>query len=340
MIKVGIVGITGFAGFELLKILSFHKEVSLEYIAARSEINKSVSDIYPQISTYKDKIIEEIDINKINELDVVFLALPHTVSMEIAKSIYNYVKIIDLSADFRLSDTNTYKKWYKKEHTAKELVDKAVYGLCEINRDKIKNASLIANPGCYATSIILPLAPILKYIDTKDIISDSKSGVSGAGRGLKEGLQFCEVNENFKAYSVANHRHTPEIEEFLNSISQQDIQLTFSPHLLPIQRGILSTIYVKPNRKLTKKEILDIYKSFYDNSLFVRIKSELPSINNVKGTNFCDIGFELDERNNRLIIISVIDNLIKGASGQAVQNMNIMLNLNETEGLIPYPYYP
>jgi N-acetyl-gamma-glutamyl-phosphate reductase len=184
------------------------------------------------------------------------------------------------------------------------------------------------------------LAPILEYIDTKDIISDSKSGVSGAGRGLKEGLQFCEVNENFKAYSVANHRHTPEIEEFLSSISQKDIQLTFSPHLLPIQRGILSTIYVKPNKKLTKEEILDIYESFYSNSLFVRIKSELPSINNVRGTNFCDIGFELDKRNNRLIIVSVIDNLIKGASGQAVQNMNIMFNLNETEGLIPYPYYP
>jgi N-acetyl-gamma-glutamyl-phosphate reductase len=340
MIKTGIVGITGFTGLELLKILSLHSKISLEYIASRSETSKLISDIYPQFEKLSDKQIEKIDIDRIKQLDVVFLALPHTVSMEIAKEIADYVKIVDLSADFRLKNIDTYKKWYKKEHTATGLIEKAVYGLCEINREKIAHASLVANPGCYATSIELPLAPILEYIDTKDIISDSKSGVSGAGRGLKEGMQFCEVNENFKAYSVANHRHTPEIEEFLSSISNSDVNLTFSPHLLPIQRGMLSTIYVKFKNQVKKENLYDMYNNFYKDSFFVRIKDEIPAVNNVRGTNFCDIGFEIDERNNRVIIISVIDNLIKGASGQAVQNMNIMFNVDEKEGLIPYPYYP
>jgi N-acetyl-gamma-glutamyl-phosphate reductase len=340
MIKTGIVGITGFTGLELLKILSLHSKVSLEYVASRSETSKLISDIYPQFEKLSDKRIEKIDIDHIKQLDVVFLALPHTVSMEIAKEVAGYVKIVDLSADFRLKNIDTYKKWYKKEHTATGLIEDAVYGLCEINREKIAHASLVANPGCYATSIELPLAPILEYIDAKDIISDSKSGVSGAGRGLKEGMQFCEVNENFKAYSVAKHRHTPEIEEFLSSISNSDVNLTFSPHLLPIQRGMLSTIYVKFKDQVKKENLYDIYNNFYKDSFFIRIKDEIPTVNNVRGTNFCDIGFEIDERNNRVIIISVIDNLIKGASGQAVQNMNIMFNIDEKEGLIPYPYYP
>ena len=340
MIKAGIVGITGFAGLELLKILMLHKDVSLDYIASRSQVGKDVCDIYPQFNNVLKNRIEKIDVESMNQLDVVFLSLPHTVSMDIAKEICESVKVIDLSADFRLSNPDIYKKWYKKEHTAKNLIKDAVYGLCEINKDAVKYARLIANPGCYATSIIMPLLPVLDFIDEKNIIADSKSGVSGAGRGVKEGLQFCEVNENFKAYSVAHHRHTPEIEEFLSTFSHKDIRLTFSPHLLPIQRGILSTIYVNMNRRMERADIFDIYNNFYRDSFFVRIKEQLPAINDVRGSNFCDIGFEIDERNNRLVIVSVIDNLIKGASGQAVQNMNIMFGLEEAEGLVPYPYYP
>ncbi len=340
MISAGIVGITGFAGLELVKILSFHKDTVLNYIASRSDVGKKLSDIYPQFKGLIDITVEDIDIERIKNLDVLFLALPHTVSMDIAKQVYGNVKIIDLSADFRLSNADTYKTWYKKEHLAQDILKEAVYGLCEINRKQIKMSTLTANPGCYATSVILAAAPILKYIDTKNIIADSKSGVSGAGRGVKEGLQYCEVNENFKAYSVCNHRHTPEIEEFLSKISNTDVQLIFSPHLIPMQRGILSTVYVQPKNPIDKEYLFDLYEKFYLNSPFVRISKGLPSTNNVKGSNFCDIGFEVDSRSGRVVIVSVIDNLIKGASGQAVQNMNIMFNLNETEGLMPYPYYP
>ncbi len=339
MIKVGIVGITGFAGLELLKILLKHRFIQVEYISSRSENGKNLTDIYPQFSNIFDTKIEEIDTEKIKSLDVVFLALPHTISMEIAKNLYGSVRIIDLSADFRLSSVDVYEKWYNKKHTAADLLKKAVYGLPELNKEKIAKSNLIANPGCYATSIILPLSPILDYIDKKSIIADSASGVSGAGRGVKSNLQFCEVNENFKAYSVAKHRHTPEVEEVLSSISD-GVKITFSPHLLPLQRGILSTVYAKLNKSIEKDEVFDICKRFYKNEFFVRIKKELPSLNSVRGSNFCDIGIEIDEENNRLIMVSAIDNLIKGASGQAVQNMNIMFNLNEEEGLELLSYYP
>ena len=340
MIKIGIIGITGFTGLELLKILSLHKDISLEYIASRSENGKKVGEVYPQLDTVLPNKIEPIDVERIKRLNAVFLSLPHTVSMEIAKDICDYVKIIDLSADFRLSNVDTYKIWYKKEHLSKVLLDKAVYGLTELNRNKIKTASLIANPGCYATSVILPLAPLADLVDAGSIIADSKSGVSGAGRKAKEGLQFCEVNENFKAYSVAQHRHIPEIEETLSSIYEKDVKITFTPHLLPIQRGILSTVYANLKKSVSKNEVLSIYRDFYKNDFFIRIKDEMPSLNNVRGTNFCDIGLEIDERNNRIVIVSVIDNMIKGASGQAVQNFNVMFDLKEEEGLSPYPYYP
>jgi len=340
MIKIGIIGITGFTGLELLKILSLHKDISLEYIASRSENGKRIGEVYPQFDTVLPNKIESIDIDKIKRLDAVFLSLPHTVSMEIAKDIYGYVKIIDLSADFRLSNVDTYKLWYKKEHLSKSLLDNAVYGLTELNRNTIKTANLIANPGCYATSVILPLAPLADLINTDSIIADSKSGVSGAGRKAKDGLQFCEVNENFKAYSVAKHRHMPEIEETLSRIYAKDIKITFTPHLLPVQRGILSTIYADLEKSVSKNEVLSVYKEFYKNDFFIRIKEELPSLNSVKGTNFCDISFEIDKRSNRIVIVSVIDNMVKGASGQAVQNFNVMFDFQETEGLFPYPYYP
>ncbi len=340
MIEIGIIGITGFTGLELLKILSSHKYASINYIASRSEQDKKIGELYPQFCGVLDNRVEKIDMNKMKHTDVVFLSLPHTVSMEIAKDIYKYTKIIDLSADFRLSNAQTYERWYDKKHSAKELLSEAVYGLTEINRNRIKTSKLIANPGCYATSVILPLAPVMDLVDEKSIIADSKSGVSGAGKKAKEGLQFCEVNENFRAYSVANHRHIPEMEEVLSEISQKDIKLTFTPHLLPLQRGILSTVYANLNKKVSKNEVMEIYKNFYKGDVFIRIKDSVPSLSNVRGSNFCDIGFEIDENNNRIVIVSVIDNMIKGASGQAVQNMNVMFNLKETEGLSPYPYYP
>lgn len=340
MINVGIIGVSGFAGFELVKILSLHKQVNIEYIASRSLAGKKFCDVFPQYVNIFDKTIESISEERASSCDVVFLALPHTVSMDIVNILFGKTKIIDLSADFRLKSIKNYEKWYKKKHTSERFLKNAVYGLCELNKDEIQNSSLIANPGCYATSIILPLLPIIDKADARNIIADSKSGVSGAGRKLNETLQFCSVNENFKAYSVAAHRHTPEIEEVLSGVSQDNISITFSPHLLPVQRGILSTIYVNLKENLKTQDIFNIYNNFYKNRTFVRIKETLPQLNDVKGSNFCDIGFVLDKRNNRLVLVSVIDNLIKGASGQAVQNMNIMFKLKESEGLLPYPYYP
>lgn len=337
MIKIGIVGITGFTGFELFKVLALHKGVEITYLASRSAAGKRLKEIFPQLNSTAQ--IEEIDIERINGLDAVFLALPHTVSMEVAKAVKNHVRIIDLSADFRLKDPAVYERFYKKPHTATELLKTAVYGLPEINKEKISKARIVANPGCYATSAILGIAAFLPYIETDSIIVDSKSGVSGAGRGVKEHLQFCEVNENFYAYSIARHRHTPEIESTLSELSGKPVNITFSPHLLPIQRGILSTIYATLTQNLSLEKLYDRLNQFYSKAPFVRIKRHLPQIKEVSRTNYCDIGIELDIRNNRIIIVSVLDNLVKGASGQAVQNFNIMFGFNEEEGLgIPAGY--
>ncbi len=335
MIRVGIAGITGFAGLELIKILLNHKEVEIEHICSRSETGKRLFEVYPQFLGVFDKVIEPIDVDKLQRVDVVFLALPHTVSAGLAKELYGKTRIIDISADFRLKDSEVYKTWYKVDHPAPELLNKAVYGLVELNRDSIEDSILVANPGCYATSVILAVAPVAKYVNGM-VISDSKSGVSGAGRGLKEGLQFCEVNENFKAYAINGHRHIPEMEQELKKINN-DIQVEFIPHLLPIQRGILSTVYMKVTEELDFKRI---YEKFYKDDYFVRVMDNPPSLNNVRGTNFCDLYVHFDGRTSTLIVISVIDNLIKGASGQAVQNMNVMFGIDEKEGLGGYSYYP
>ncbi len=335
MIKVGIVGITGFTGLEIVKILLNHNIASIEHVCSRSEVDKKISDIYPQFAGVFDKKIEAIDVDKLNDVDVVFLALPHTVSASFAKKLYGKTRIVDLSADFRLKDSREYEEWYKIDHIAKELLVDSVYGLVELNREQVKNANLVANPGCYATSVILAVAPVAKYA-VGTIISDSKSGVSGAGRGLKEGLQFCEVNENFKAYSIYGHRHISEMEQELRKINQ-NVKIEFIPHLLPIQRGILSTVYIKVNKEL---DFVKLYKDFYNKDYFVRVVDTPPTINNVKGTNFCDLYVYFDKRTDTLIVVSVIDNLIKGASGQAVQNMNVMFGIDEKEGLGGYSYYP
>ncbi len=335
MIKAGIVGITGFTGLELIKILLNHKDVKIDYLASRGHVGSHLSDIYPQFSGIFDKKIGEINTNKLSTADVVFLALPHTVSAKIAKELFGKTKIIDLSADFRLKDPEVYKSWYKVDHPAKELLKHATYGLVELKRDSIKQSILVANPGCYATSVILALAPVADIVDSTVVI-DSKSGVSGAGRAPKEGLQFCEVNENFKAYAIEGHRHIPEMEQQLKDFNLKS-KILFIPHLLPVQRGILSTIYIKTEKQVDYKKL---FNDFYKNDFFVRVVDTPPSLNNVRGTNFCDIYPYYDNRTKSLIIISVIDNLIKGASGQAVQNMNVMFGFEENEGLGGYAYYP
>ena len=329
MIKAGIVGISGYTGVELLKLLLHHRQVQVAYIASRSHAGKRIDQLYPFLKGFSNLVIEKIDIEKIKTLDVVFLALPHTVSAGIVKDIFPHVKVVDLSADFRL-DIDVYERWYKVRHPAKELIDEAVYGISELNRDKIKHCSLLANPGCYATSVILALAPIAYLIDDSVII-DAKSGVSGAGKSLKESMLFCEVNENFKAYAVGSHRHVAEIEQQFGLNNR----IVFTAHLLPVQRGILSTIYVNLKRAVDIK----IFDEFYKSEFFIRIVDNPPQIVDVKGTNFCNIYPALID-DKRLVIVSVIDNLIKGAAGQAIQNMNIMLGLDEKEGLYPAPYYP
>jgi N-acetyl-gamma-glutamyl-phosphate reductase len=335
MLHVGIVGVSGFTGLELVKLLMHHPLASIDYIASRSHIGESLSNIFPSLNSICDKKIEAIDEDKLKGLDVVFLALPHGVSMELVCRIHNNVRLIDLSADFRLSK-DLYEKWYKT-HSCPDLIETAVYGLPELNKDKIKNAKLIANPGCYATASILAVLPFLDIIDG-DIIIDAKSGVSGAGKSLREDLLFSEVVSSFKAYSVAKHRHQPEIQQVLSEI--KPVNVTFVPHLLPINRGILATIYAHLPAIYDEAFLFDTLQKYYKGKPFIRILKDLPQINNCVGTNFCDLSFVLDKDNNRLIIISVIDNLLKGASSQAIQNMNIMFGLKEEEGLDLKPYYP
>ncbi|MCL2389829.1 MAG: N-acetyl-gamma-glutamyl-phosphate reductase [Endomicrobia bacterium] len=340
MIKAGIIGITGYTGEELLKILSKHPSVKISglYGRAASEI-RDLKDIYPQFSGLNLKI-EPLDAQKIAKTcDAVFLALPHSIAFEVVPQLLNAgVKVIDLSADFRLNKPDVYEKWYKVNHTAKEFIDKAVYGLSELNADKIKTAALIANPGCYPTTIILGCAPAVKngIIDLKGIIIDSKSGISGAGR--KSTREYYEKEHpNFRAYKIAGgHRHIPEIEQELSILSSQDITVSFTPHIMPVERGMLSTIYVNLKKKISTAEIIDLYKEFYKGKTFIKILDEdiMPGIAEAVNTNYCEIGMKVDERANRLIIVSVIDNLVKGASGQAVQNMNIMFGLKESEGLL------
>ena len=345
-IKVSIIGATGYTGAELVRILSRHPEVELVSLTSRSYAGMSLREIYPHLHKYSHLVCEEINIQKLMDTsDVIFIALPHGHAMPAAlEAARRGKKVVDLGADFRFTDYRVYEKWYKVEHEAKKLLSDAVYGLPEVNREKIKGARLVANPGCYPTSAVLALAPLLKnkLIDTGSIVIDSKSGVSGAGRGLSLGTHFCEVNENFKAYSVAAHRHTPEIEQELSKIAGEEITVTFTPHLLPITRGILSTVYAKPLSAVGKDEVRKLYLDFYKDEFFVRVLADgvFPQTKWVSGTNHCDIGVTVDSRTGRIIIISAIDNLVKGASGQAVQNMNIICGLPEDTALAGPGLYP
>ncbi|MGM0418271.1 MAG: N-acetyl-gamma-glutamyl-phosphate reductase [Thermodesulfobacteriota bacterium] len=344
MIRAGIIGATGYTGAELVRFLTFHTNAEITLLTSRQYNGQIYSDIYPAFRNIADTVIEEFDPHEAGEkCDVVFTALPHKIPMEIIPDLLEKnVKVVDLSADFRFNSVKEYEDYYC-EHKSKKFIEKSVYGLSELYREKIKSSVLVGNPGCYPTCSLLGILPFLKsgFVVPDDIIIDAKSGASGAGRGLSRITHFCELNESFKAYKVASHRHRPEIEEKISEITGSDSFVTFTPHLIPVVRGMLATIYMKTDKKADENSLRNFLKTFYKDSQFVRILpgDEMPDIKNVAGTNYCDINLKYDENSKRLIVVSAIDNLVKGASGQAVQNMNIMFGLDEAEGLrnVAYP---
>ena len=340
MIKVGIIGATGYAGNELVRLLLGHKDAEIVWLGSRSYIDQNYSDVYRNMFKLVDAKCMDDNMEQLaNEVDVIFTATPQGLCASLVNDeILSKTKIIDLSADFRLKDVNVYEQWYKLEHKAPQYIDEAVYGLCEINRDKVsKDTRIIANPGCYTTTSILTLYPMVKegIINPDTIIIDAKSGTSGAGRGAKVANLFCEVNESMKAYGVGTHRHTPEIEEQLGyACGRDDLKLIFTPHLVPMNRGILVTAYANLAKDVTYEDVKAAYDKYYDKEYFVRVlpKDVCPETRWVEGSNFVDIGFKIEPRTNRLIMMGALDNLVKGAAGQAVQNMNILFGLPENEG--------
>lgn len=335
--KVGIIGATGYAGSELARLLYSHPCVELTAISSVSYVGKKISDVYPSFNAINDDVLVDEDA-VIDSCELVFASLPHGLAEKIARKCYDKgVKLIDLGADFRLSDNQDYSKWYGLEYSDKELHNHAVYCIPELHRDRVKNVEIIGNPGCYPTSISLALAPLLKLgvLDTTTIIIDSKSGVTGAGRGLTQTTHYPDCNEAFSPYKIAMHRHTPEIEEVLSDIAGVKLRVTFVPHLLPVNRGIVSTIYANLSANTNIAQIKADYKKFYENEKFVRVLADgaVSNLKNVKYSNYCDISLHFDERTNRVIVVSSIDNMVKGAAGQAIQNMNILLGFDESSGL-------
>jgi N-acetyl-gamma-glutamyl-phosphate reductase len=345
-IKVGIIGVTGYTGGELLRLLINHPHVEIKKATSRSNSGNDVTQVHPHLDKEISLIEDEMDIEKfITGLDVVFLALPHGKSAPLVKEIYNKnVRVIDLGADFRLKNLDEYKAWYEVDHSCPELVSESVYGLPEIYKEKIKEKAIIANPGCYPTSVILGLAPLVaeKIINLDNIVIDSKSGITGAGKTLTQQTHYPDMNDNLLAYKVGSHRHTPEIEQELSILGNTNLKINFTPHLIPMNRGILSTIYTNANIALTTKELEKVYVEYYQDCPFIRLrnKNNLPQTKWVQGSNYCDIAAIFDERTERIIILSTIDNLVKGASGQAIQNMNLMFGLDETAGLKFPGLYP
>lgn len=346
MIKAGIIGATGYAGSELVRILLGHKEVEIKWYGSRSYVDQKYASVYQNFFELVDEKCMEDDMEALaDQVDVIFTATPQGLCASlINEHILSKVKIIDLSADFRLKDVKVYEEWYKIEHKAPQYIQEAVYGLCEINREDVKKARLVANPGCYTTCSILTCYPLVKegLIDPNTLIIDAKSGTSGAGRGAKVDNLFCEVNENMKAYGVATHRHTPEIEEQLGYACGQEIRLNFTPHLVPMNRGILATAYASLKKEATYEEIKAVYDKYYQKEKFVRVleKDVYPQTKWVEGSNYVDVNFKIDLRTNRIIMMGAIDNLVKGAAGQAVQNMNLLFGLKESEGLELVPMFP
>ena len=351
MVKVGIIGATGYAGNELVRLLMGHKDVEIKWYGSRSYIDKKYAEVYQNMfEIVEDNCLDDNMEELASKVDVIFTATPQGfLAGVLTEEILSRVKIIDLSADFRIKDVRTYEKWYKIEHKSPQFIEEAVYGLCEINRDKVKGARLIANPGCYTTCSILTAYPLVKegLIDPDTLIIDAKSGTSGAGRGAKLPNLFCEVNENMKAYGVTNHRHTPEIEEQLGYAAGKEIVVNFTPHLVPMNRGILATEYATLNKKAdgtlpTYEEVKAVYDKYYKNEKFVRVleKDICPETKWVEGSNYVDVNFKIDERTGRIVMMGALDNLVKGAAGQAVQNMNLLFGFDEAEGLNLVPMFP
>ncbi len=346
MIKVGIIGATGYAGGELVRILMGPKDAEIKWYGSRSYVDQKYADVYRNMFQIVDAKCMDDNMEELaDQVDVIFTATPQGLCASLVnEEILSKTKIIDLSADFRLKDVNVYEEWYKIEHKAPQYIDEAVYGLCEINRDLVKSARIVANPGCYTTCSILTAYPLAKegLIDMSTLIIDAKSGTSGAGRGAKLPNLYCEVNENIKAYGVATHRHTPEIEEQLGYASGEKVVLNFTPHLVPMNRGILATEYATLKKKVTYEEVKAVYDQYYAKEKFVRVldRDVCPETKWVEGSNYVDIGFKIDPRTNRIIMMGAIDNLVKGAAGQAVQNMNLLFGLPEDEGLELVPMFP
>ncbi|MDB4470772.1 N-acetyl-gamma-glutamyl-phosphate reductase [Deltaproteobacteria bacterium] len=345
MLKVAVVGASGYTGVELIRLLVGHPEIEITCVTSRQHEGLPISQAFPSLTGFCELVCEALDVASIAaKSDLIFTALPHKSAMEVIPGFLEAgCKVVDLSADYRLKDQAVYEQWYQ-EHSSPELLSEAVYGLPELFRSDICNARLVANPGCYPTSVALGLAPLLTndLIDPTTLIVDSKSGTSGAGRGAKQGSLYCEVNEGFKAYGVASHRHTPEIEQTLSTLAGTPVQVSFTPHLLPINRGILSTMYATLREVKSTAELIELYRQAYAGESFVRVMpgGELPNVAFVRGTNFCDIGLVSDERTGRVIVVSAIDNLVKGAAGQAVQNMNLQCGFKEQLGLGIVPLFP
>ncbi len=343
--KVSIIGATGYTGAELLRILAGHPEAEIAYITSESSTGAPIAENYPHLAkVYGQKLASMEELDKITEAsDVIFVGLPHGHAMKIGKALTGKkAKLIDLGADYRLEDVKIYEQWYKVQHT--DLETKAVYGLCELYRDKIKEAAVVANPGCYVTASILALVPLLKdkLIATRGIVVDAKSGASGAGRGLSLGVHFSELFGNFRPYGVATHRHTPEIEQVYSKFAGEPVVISFTPHLLPIDRGIVATCYADLLPGVDEAAVAKAFADMYCEEYFIRIlgKGKFPETKNVRGSNYVDIGWQFDPRTGKLIVMTTLDNLVKGASGQAVQNMNIMFGLPENMGLTQLPLYP
>ena len=352
MIKVGIIGATGYAGGELVRILMNHKEAEIVWYGSRSYIDKKYYEVYQNMFEIVEDICKDDNLQELAEqVDVIFTATPQGfLAGLLTEEILSKVKIVDLSADYRIKDVAIYEKWYGIEHKSPQFIEEAVYGLCEINRSKITDKTrLVANPGCYTTCSILTAYPLVKegMIDVNTLIVDAKSGTSGAGRGAKVPNLYCEVNENIKAYGVASHRHTPEIEEQLGYAGDCSVTINFTPHLVPMNRGILATEYATLKKKAdgtlpTYEEVKAVYDKYYKNEKFVRVldKGVCPETKWVEGSNYVDINFVIDERTGRIIMMGALDNLVKGAAGQAVQNMNLLFGLKESEGLELVPCFP
>ncbi len=346
MIRAGIIGATGYAGAELVRILLGHKNTEIRWFGSRSYIEQKYASIYQNFVQLVDAACMDDNMEALaDQVDVIFTATPQGLCASLVnEGILSKCKVIDLSADFRLKDVAVYEEWYKITHKAPQFLPEAVYGLCEINREKIRGSRLVANPGCYTTCSILTCYPLVKegLIDPDTLIIDAKSGTSGAGRGAKTDNLFCEVNENIKAYGVGTHRHTPEIEEQLGYACGRDIRLSFTPHLVPMNRGILVTAYASLTRPVSYEEVKAVYDKYYGKETFVRVleKDVFPQTKWVEGSNYVDVNFKLDPRTNRVVLMGALDNLVKGAAGQAVQNMNLLFGCRENEGLDLVPMFP